>query len=142
MVSPTQASFVPKRQITDNVVIMQEVLHTMRHKKGGKGYMAIKIDFEKAYDRMRWDFLKETLLLMQVPAKLVDVIYSCVSTCSMSVLWNGVPTEVFQPTRGIRQGDPLSPYLFALGMERLVQMIEWEVTRQRWKPISLCRNGP
>lgn len=49
VVSPTQASFVSKRQITDNVVIMQEVLHIMRTKKGGKGYMAIKIDFEKAY---------------------------------------------------------------------------------------------
>lgn len=52
IVSNTQASFIPGRQITDNIVIMQEVLHTMRYKQGAKGYMAIKIDFEKAYDRL------------------------------------------------------------------------------------------
>lgn len=53
LISNTQASFVPGRQITNNIVIMQEVLHTMRRKQGAKGYMDIKIDFEKAYDRLR-----------------------------------------------------------------------------------------
>lgn len=52
-ISNTQSSFVPGRQGTDNIVIMQEVLHTMKRKQGVKGYMAIKIDFEKAYDRLR-----------------------------------------------------------------------------------------
>lgn len=60
LISNTQASFVPGRQITDNIVIMQEVLNTMRRKQGGKGYMAIKIDFEKAYDRLRWSFIRDT----------------------------------------------------------------------------------
>ena len=64
VISTTQASFVPKRQISDNVVLMQEVLHTMRHKKGAKGYMAIEIDFQKAYDWVNWSFLKDTLMLM------------------------------------------------------------------------------
>lgn len=62
LISNTQSSFVPGRQITDNIVIMQEVLHTMRRKKGVKGYMAIKIDFEKAYDRLRWSFIRDILL--------------------------------------------------------------------------------
>lgn len=52
LISNTQSSFVPSRQIVDNIVFMQEVLHTMRRKQGAKGYMAIKIDFEKAYDRL------------------------------------------------------------------------------------------
>lgn len=58
----TQSSFVPGRQITDNIVIVQEVIHTMRNKQGSKGFMAIKIDFEKAYDRLRWSFIQDTLL--------------------------------------------------------------------------------
>lgn len=57
LISNTQARFVPGRQITDNIVIVQEVLHTMKRKQGGKGYMAIKIDFKKAYDRLRWSFI-------------------------------------------------------------------------------------
>ena len=57
IISPTQTSFVPKRHISDNVVIMQELLHMMRFKKGATGCMAIKIDFEKAYDRIRWGFI-------------------------------------------------------------------------------------
>ena len=60
VIAPTQASFVSRHQITDNVIIMQELLHTMRHKKGEKGYMAIKFDFENAYDRIQWSFEKDT----------------------------------------------------------------------------------
>ena len=104
--------------------------------------MAIKIEFEKAYDRIRWDFIKETLLMMQLPVKLVEVILSCVSTCSMSVLWNGTPLEPFRPTQGIREGDPLSPYLFVMCMEWLVHRIDWEVSQHRWEPIPVCRHGP
>jgi len=61
LVSPTQSSFVPGRQISDNRIIVQEVLHSMRRKQGKMGYMAIKIDLEKAYDRLRWPFIRETL---------------------------------------------------------------------------------
>ena len=57
LISLIQSSFVPWRQITDNVIVMQEVLHSMRHKTGIKGWMAIKLDLEKAYDRLRWEFI-------------------------------------------------------------------------------------
>jgi len=66
LISPTQTSFVPGRQIGDNVIIMQEVLHTMRKKSGMIGNMAIKIDLEKAYDRLKWGFIHETLLEMRI----------------------------------------------------------------------------
>lgn len=67
MISPTQCTFVPRRQITDNIVIVQEMLHTMRKKQGRVGYMAIKIDFEKAYDRLRWSFIRDSLVEMRLP---------------------------------------------------------------------------
>lgn len=117
--SNTQTSFVPGRQITGNIVIVKEVIHTMKRKQGEKGFMAIKIDFEKAYDRLKWSFIRETLCEMHFPQLMIEVIMECVTTPSMKVLWNGEPTTSFTPSRGIHQGDPLSPYLFVLCMERL-----------------------
>lgn len=142
LTSCTQTSFVPGRQITDNIVIVQEVIHTMRNKTGKTGFMAIKIDFEKAYNRLKWDFIRETLAEIRFPQLLISVIMECLTTSSMKVLWNGEPTESFQPSRGVRQADPLSPYLFVLCMERLNQVIEEAIIAQRWKPICASRNGP
>ena len=101
--------------------------------------MAIKIDLEKAYDRLKWSFIQETLEDMQLPHILMEVIMCCVITCSLSVLWNGESTDRFRPTRGIRQVDPLSPYLFAACMKKLSQLIEMEV--QKWK-VTLDFNKP
>ena len=142
LISPYQASFVPGRQITDNIVIMQEALHTMRRKKGLHGLMAIKLDLEKAYDKLNWNFIRSTLLDMRLPQLMVDVIMRCISSCSMRVLWNGEPTECFTPSRGVRQGDPLSPYIFVACVERLSQLIECLVQGGQWRPLRVCKNGP
>lgn len=142
LTSNTQTSFVPGRQITDNIVIVQEVLHTMKHKQGRKGFMTIKIDFEKAYDRLKWSFIRDTLTKMNFPLRMINVIMDCVSSPSMRVLWNVEQTEAFLPSRGIRQGDPLSPYLFVLCMERLNQVIEEAVLGGKWKPIHASIGGP
>jgi len=137
LISPLQSSFIPRRQITDNVIVMQEVLHSMRRKTGTKGWMAIKLDLEKAYDRLRWEFIQETLTRMKLPKGLVAVIMNCISSYSLNILWNGEPTETFQPSRGIRQGDPLSPYLFVACMERLSQLIETYSMEGKWRAIPI-----
>ncbi|GKA76430.1 reverse transcriptase [Tanacetum coccineum] len=124
MISPTQGAFVLGRQITDNIVIVHEVLHLMRKKQGQKGSMAIKIDLAKAYDRLQWDFIRDTLFETKIPPLLVEIIMLCVTTPSMKILWNGETTEEFRPSRGIRQGDPLSPYIFVMCMKRLNHLIE------------------
>ncbi|KAL2902408.1 hypothetical protein RDABS01_027490 [Bienertia sinuspersici] len=142
LVSPTQCSYVPGRQITDNIVIFQEVLHSMRTKQGKEAYMAIKIDLEKAYDRLRWSFIHETLSDMRLPKQMVKVIMECISTTKMKVLWNGEPTMEFTPSRGIRQGDPLSPYIFVMCMERLNQVIEESIFLGKWRPIKVNKKGP
>lgn len=61
LIGPAQSSFIPGRLSTDNIVIVQEAVHSMRRKKGKKGWMLLKLDLEKAYDRIRWDFLEDTL---------------------------------------------------------------------------------
>ncbi|XP_039065453.1 uncharacterized protein LOC120210860 [Hibiscus syriacus] len=139
-ISETQTSFVHDRSITDNIIIAQEVVHSMRLKKGKIGYMAIKIDLEKEYDRLEWTFIDDTLKELRIPDKLRMLIMRCVSSVSTQVLWNGVMSASFNPSRGFHQGDPLSPYLFVMCMERLGHTITGAVNNGRWKPIRLCRN--
>lgn len=74
--------------------------------------MAIKIDFEKAYDKLEWSFIKEMLLRINFPQNLLDLIISCVSSVSTSILFNGGSLDPFLPSRNVRQGDHLSSYLF------------------------------
>jgi len=104
--------------------------------------MAIKLDLEKAYDRLDWDFIQDTLHDMRLPQPLVDTIMRCISTSSMRILWNGEPTDQFYPKRGIRQGDSLSPYIFVACIERLNQLIMRKVHGDRWIPVQVCRGGP
>ncbi|KAG6417983.1 hypothetical protein SASPL_120180 [Salvia splendens] len=141
IIGPTQTSFVAGRHITNNVVIAQEAVHSMQRKTGKKGIMALKVDLEKAYDRATWAFLFDTLNEAKLPAALLDVIMTCVSTSSMQVLWNGSLTGEFTPSRGLRQGCPLSPYLFVLCMEWLDHGIKHAVREGEWKLFCLCKNG-
>lgn len=104
--------------------------------------MAVKIDLEKAYDRLNWDFIKETLEDIGLPREFVNMVWHCISSSSMRVLWNGEALDEFHPSRGIRQGDPLSPYLFVLCIEKLFQMISCAVDQSLWKPIQVSRGGP
>ena len=142
LVSPYQAAFVPSRRGADNVVIVQELIHTIGRAKGRKGYMAIKIDLEKAYDKIEWSFIRDMLIYFNFPDNLIELIMSCVSTVSTSLLFNGGCLESFHPSRGIRQGDPLSPYLFILCMEFLGHLIKEKCVTKLWSPVKSSRSGP
>lgn len=83
LIGEEQSSFVPGHQISDNIVMVQEVVHSIRLKKGLVSWMAIKVDLEKAYDRVRWDFLRDTLILDNFPTDLVDIIMSFVTTVNI-----------------------------------------------------------
>ena len=70
--------------------------------------MAVKVDLEKAYDKLEWGFIREVLINANVPHDLVSLVMSCVSSVSTSILFNGGNVDPVIPSRGIRQGDPLS----------------------------------
>ncbi|XP_019200239.1 PREDICTED: uncharacterized protein LOC109193862 [Ipomoea nil] len=142
LIGPYQSSFVLGRQISENIIIYQEVMHTMRTRQGNKGLMAIKIDLEKAYDRLSWDFINNSILDAGFSDGWVWIIMQCVSTANMQIIWNGTRMERFKPGRGIRQSDAMSPALFVLCPERLSQSISLEVERGTWKGIRLSTGGP
>lgn len=123
LISPMQMIFVPGRRGTNNVLITQELFYALDRKKGKIGYMVVKLDLE-AYDCLEWSFIHRVLQAFHFPPKLSRIIMGCVTSPNTSILVNGGALESFEPTRGIRQGDPLSPYLFILCMEYLGHLIE------------------
>jgi hypothetical protein len=124
IISPNQSAFLPGRLITDNVIVAFEALHSMNTRlKGRKGYMTLKLDMSKTYDRVEWDFLEFLMRKIGFNERWVDLVMTCVRTVSYSVLINGRPYGHISPTRGIRQGDFLSPYLFILCAEGLSALL-------------------
>ncbi|KAA3482036.1 RNA-directed DNA polymerase (Reverse transcriptase) [Gossypium australe] len=142
MISQEQASFIAGRSIFDNIILAQEVIHSMRSNRKGRKWMAIKLDLEKAYDRVSWDYINASLTAVGIPLFLRNVIMSAISSFTMQVLWNGVPTQKFKPKLGLRQGCPLSPYLFILCMEWLGLFIHSKIEAGTWEPTRLSRSGP
>jgi hypothetical protein len=142
VISPYQSSFIPGRSIHHNIIVANEMVHSMSRMKGKKMFMSIKIDLEKAYDRLNWNFIEQCLEDCKFPPKLIQVIHHCISSPSYKIMWNGEKTDSFNPTRGIRQGDPLSPYLFVICMERLSHIIADQVEAEYWKPMRAGRYGP
>ena len=142
LVGPHQSSFLKNRSTSDNIIVCQEVIHSLMKTKDTEGGMILKIDFEKAYDKISWVFLKQTLIDFDFPLSWVNLIMFCVSSPDISVIVIGEPTNEFKPKRGLRQGDPLSPYLFVLCMERLANMISNKVSDGSWRGIKASRGGP
>ncbi|GKC16251.1 putative RNA-directed DNA polymerase [Tanacetum coccineum] len=127
IVSPNQSAFVPGRSITDNILLTQELMHNY-HLDRGIPRCAFKVDIQKAYDTVDWSFLRMILHGFGFPDKMIAWIMECVSTTSYSISINGSLHGYFKGKRGLRQGDPLSPYLFTLVMEVLTLMLQRRVS--------------
>lgn len=89
---------MPGRRGLDNVVVAQELIHTLDRKKGKMRFMVIKVDLAKAYDRLEWSFIRNVLIAFRFPEVLVELIMSCVSSTSTSILFNGGKFKSFMPT--------------------------------------------
>ena len=100
-----------------------------------------KLDIEKAYDHVNWDFLTSVLERMGFGERWIDWIRFCISSSSFAVLVNGSPTDFFVPFRGLRQGDPLSPLLLLLVMEVLTRMIEAASSEGLLSGFTVGRSG-
>lgn len=87
-------------------------------KKGKKSWLTIKVDLDKTYDRLHWDFIEDKLLDVVFPSTLVNFITEYITPIFMQIVWNGRLSNEFVPKKSIKQGCPLSPYIFFLCMER------------------------
>ncbi|GKD38865.1 RNA-directed DNA polymerase, eukaryota, partial [Tanacetum coccineum] len=140
IVNEVQSAFIAGRQMLDCPFILNEVLQWCIKKK--KKTLIFKVDFEKAFDSVRWDFLDDVLKKFGFGNKWCNWIQSCLSSLRGSILVNGSPTNEFQFYKGLKQGDPLSPFLFILVMESLHLSFQRIVDAGLFKGIvldqSLC----
>ncbi|KAK2433359.1 hypothetical protein QL285_018637 [Trifolium repens] len=140
VVSEAQTAFVKSRQILDGVLIANEVVDEARRSK--KELLLFKVDFEKAYDSVDWKYLDEVMGKIAFPVLWRKWIKECVSTATASVLVNGSPTEEFPLERGLRQGDPLSPFLFLLAAEGLNVLMEAVVEHNLFTGFRVGQQEP
>lgn len=108
LISESQSTFIKGRQILDGILIANKVVDDAKRKN--KEVVLFKVDFEKSYDSVSWEFLEFMMIKMGFDARWRRWIRECISTPSVSVLVNGSPSEEFKVGRGLRQGDPLSPF--------------------------------
>lgn len=113
-----------------------------KRRKGESGYAAIKLDMSKAYDRVEWSFLKKTMLRLGFRASWVDLVMNCVTTVKYRIRVNGELTDEFSPERGLRQGDPISPYLFLLCAEGFSALLSKAEEEGKIHGIRICRAAP
>ncbi|CAN1745807.1 LINE-1 retrotransposable element ORF2 protein [Linum perenne] len=138
-----QSAFILGRSIVDNVLIAVETLHALNLRRSAKvGVVALKVDISKAFDRVEWRYLEAIMLKMGFDPRWVELMMLCVRSVKYSVLINTHKTESFVPERGLRQGCPLSPFLFIICAEGLSSMIRRESDLGHIHGVRVCRGAP
>ncbi|KAF5462658.1 hypothetical protein F2P56_018646, partial [Juglans regia] len=133
LVSHEQGAFIPGHSIFENITLAQEMVLSL-HKKSVGGNVLIKLDMAKAYDRVNWDFLLHVIRAFGFSDIVCQIIANCVQSQWFSVMMNGTFKGFFQSAKGLRQGDPLSPYLFILMEEVLSRLL-----RSNFQDGRICK---
>lgn len=135
LISPEQAGYVEGRKILDGIILTHEIIHSLKHSK--QAGMILKIDLSKAFDKLSWSYIQEMLTTFGFSPTWTRWILSLISSNFFSILINGIPSHPFSPSRGIRQGDPLSPFLFVLMAEGLGRHVKQALISQCLKGLSI-----
>ncbi|GJW04980.1 RNA-directed DNA polymerase, eukaryota, reverse transcriptase zinc-binding domain protein [Tanacetum coccineum] len=129
IVDDNQSAFIPGRAITYNILLTQELLKGYNYINGPKR-CSFKIDIQKAYDTVSWSFIEEILGNVGFPCQMIKWIMTCISTPKFTIYVNGERYGYFKGGRGLRQRDPISPYIFTMVIEVLNLLVENEIRKE------------
>jgi hypothetical protein len=140
LIASNQSAFIKGRNLVDGVLVVNELVDLAKHQR--KDCMIFKVDFEKAYDSVDWGFLEYMLRRFGFCDVWIGWMRACVFGGSLSVLVNGSPTGEINIQRGLKQGDPLAPFLFLLVAEGFGGAMRRAVEISLFKGFSIRANGP
>uniref|UniRef100_A0A2N9IBN2 Reverse transcriptase domain-containing protein n=1 Tax=Fagus sylvatica TaxID=28930 RepID=A0A2N9IBN2_FAGSY len=130
LVSSNQSAFIKGRSISENILLAHELVRNY-HSSRGSSRCAIKADLRKAYDSVDWNFILMCLLAAGCPPKFVNWIKECITNSRFTISLNGSLVGYFPGGKGLRQGDPISPYLFVIAMEGFTRLLKRRVLEFR-----------
>ena len=133
----SQAGFIPGRKIADNIVLAHELVKAYTRKHISPRSM-LKIDLQKAYDSVEWDYLEQVMFGLGFPEMFVQWIMKCVKIVNYSIVVNGQTSQSFEAAKGLRQGDLMSPFLFAIAMEYLSRLLKGLKEDKQFKYHPRC----
>lgn len=142
LISHSQQAFIKGRKISNNLIIAQEIVHSFSLDSFKSDAFMLKLDLAKAFDSLEWDFIALALRRQGFHGNFIDLVLSCINSASFSVNLNGQSFGHFSAQRGIRQGCPLSPYLFVTAINDLSEMLSQGINSGLISGTSLTSNGP
>ena len=143
VVNESQSAFVAGRLISNNVMVAFETMHCINGRRKCKDpLMALKLNMSKAYNRGEWRYLEVIMRKLRFNERWTSLMMMSISTVTYSVLINGEAKGSIVPSRGLRQGDPISPYLFLLCVEGLSAMLRKEEEQGNIQGIVVCKGAP
>ena len=121
LISLEQSGFIEGMKSLERIILVQETIHSLKVTK--KPGMLVKLDITKAYEKQSWQYMRSILEAFGFGREWIEWIMNLVSTPLFSILLTGSPTRILNPSRGIRKGDPLSPFLFILMEEGISKIL-------------------
>ncbi|WMV11057.1 hypothetical protein MTR67_004442 [Solanum verrucosum] len=140
IISPNQTGFIKGRSISENIILTQEMAHNMKGKQPNSNVI-MKLDMEKAYDRVSWNYLIQVLKQLGFSEAWNNMIWRLISNNWYSININGTRHGFFKSSRGLKQGDPLSPSLFVIGAELLTRLLD-SLVNHNFTPFQVDKNSP